>query len=151
MSPAASQPRWTYRAARSCILLSFLSCISDSNGSNTGLCLMRCFPRWSSGRYLSLILTTSRRPVSLPPKAPRFLSFPQRYTTHAIPQSGGFIQEHNRKDAHTFGTFSADSSTIFALSTAPGRAAIAIVRISGPACLDVSTTKFEAGTAVNLF
>lgn len=27
--------------------------------------------------------------------------------------------------------------TIFALSTAPGRAAIAIVRISGPACLSV--------------
>lgn len=28
-------------------------------------------------------------------------------------------------------------STIYALSTAPGRAAIAIVRISGPACLEV--------------
>lgn len=29
------------------------------------------------------------------------------------------------------------SDTIYALSTAPGRAAIAIVRVSGPACLDV--------------
>ncbi|KAF2478729.1 small GTP-binding protein [Neohortaea acidophila] len=30
-----------------------------------------------------------------------------------------------------------DDSTIYALSTAPGRAAIAIVRVSGPACLDI--------------
>ena len=30
-----------------------------------------------------------------------------------------------------------DDWTIFALSTAPGRAAIAIIRISGPACLAV--------------
>ncbi|KAK7892272.1 mitochondrial splicing system protein [Exophiala xenobiotica] len=30
------------------------------------------------------------------------------------------------------------SETIYALSTAPGRAAIAVVRISGPACLDIS-------------
>lgn len=28
-------------------------------------------------------------------------------------------------------------STIYALSTAPGRAAIAVVRISGPACVSV--------------
>lgn len=28
-------------------------------------------------------------------------------------------------------------STIYALSTAPGRAGIAIIRISGPSCLDV--------------
>lgn len=34
-------------------------------------------------------------------------------------------------------TASAEPATIYALSTAPGRAAIAIVRISGPACLDV--------------
>ncbi|KIV80043.1 tRNA modification GTPase TrmE [Exophiala sideris] len=33
------------------------------------------------------------------------------------------------------GTHSSD--TIYALSTAPGRAAIAVVRISGPACLDI--------------
>lgn len=31
----------------------------------------------------------------------------------------------------------AAESTIFALSTAPGRAAIALIRVSGPACLDV--------------
>ena len=30
-----------------------------------------------------------------------------------------------------------DDWTVFALSTAPGRAAIAIIRISGPACLGV--------------
>lgn len=31
-------------------------------------------------------------------------------------------------------------STIYALSTAPGRAAIAIIRISGPACLQVTSS-----------
>lgn len=31
-------------------------------------------------------------------------------------------------------------STIYALSTAPGRAAIAIIRISGPACLQVASS-----------
>ncbi|KAI5809121.1 GTP-binding protein TrmE N-terminus-domain-containing protein [Peziza echinospora] len=30
-----------------------------------------------------------------------------------------------------------DDTTIFALSTAPGRSAIAVVRISGPACMDI--------------
>lgn len=30
-------------------------------------------------------------------------------------------------------------STIFALSTPPGKSAIAVVRVSGPACLDVCT------------
>lgn len=30
-------------------------------------------------------------------------------------------------------------STIYALSTAPGRAAIAIIRVSGPACIEVRT------------
>ena len=34
-------------------------------------------------------------------------------------------------------TAPADDDTIYALATAPGRAAIAIVRISGPACLEV--------------
>ena len=33
-----------------------------------------------------------------------------------------------------------DLSTIFALASAPGRAAIAIIRISGPGCLEVGTT-----------
>lgn len=36
------------------------------------------------------------------------------------------------------GTFVGDD-TIYALSTAPGRAGIAVVRISGPSCLQVST------------
>ncbi len=34
---------------------------------------------------------------------------------------------------------SATDSTIYALSTAAGRAAIAIIRVSGPACIDVWT------------
>jgi tRNA modification GTPase len=37
-------------------------------------------------------------------------------------------------------------STIYALSTAPGRAAIAVVRISGPACASVCLV-FQARSA----
>jgi len=35
-------------------------------------------------------------------------------------------------------SFSDEDSTIFALSTASGKAAIAVIRISGPACIQVS-------------
>lgn len=38
-----------------------------------------------------------------------------------------------------FQTLSSSSSNIYALSTAPGRAAIAVVRISGHDCLKVTT------------
>ena len=41
---------------------------------------------------------------------------------------------------HRWLTTHNDSSTIYALASAPGRAAIAIIRISGPACLEVGTT-----------
>lgn len=49
---------------------------------------------------------------------------------------------HNRQQkqlSHYYSSlaFNGDS-TIYALSTAPGRAAIGIIRISGPACLQVS-------------
>jgi hypothetical protein len=35
---------------------------------------------------------------------------------------------------------SQSSTTIYALSTPPGKSAVAVVRISGPACLDVPTS-----------
>ncbi|KAL4776186.1 hypothetical protein BDW60DRAFT_107879 [Aspergillus nidulans var. acristatus] len=35
-------------------------------------------------------------------------------------------------------------STIYALSTAPGRAAIAVVRVSGPACVSVGELHFPS-------
>lgn len=38
-----------------------------------------------------------------------------------------------------------DDSTIYALSTAPGKAAIAVVRISGPSCVEVSYVKQISG------
>jgi hypothetical protein len=37
-------------------------------------------------------------------------------------------------------SFSKSEDTIYALSTAAGRAAIAVIRISGPSCVDVSST-----------
>ena len=42
-----------------------------------------------------------------------------------------------RLGARGISTLNGDQSTIFALSTAPGRAAIAVIRVSGPQCLEV--------------
>jgi tRNA modification GTPase len=50
---------------------------------------------------------------------------------HSTRSSGGNIDNVGRKLLSLF------DDTIYALSTAPGRAGIAVIRISGPACLDV--------------
>lgn len=55
-------------------------------------------------------------------------NFPNRFSKHFE------IQLHR-----SFASLHEYASTIYALSTAPGRAAIAIIRISGTACLDVRT------------
>ncbi|KAL4899720.1 hypothetical protein BDW74DRAFT_108748 [Aspergillus multicolor] len=50
--------------------------------------------------------------------------------------------------------FQDSDSTIYALSTAPGRAAIAVVRVSGPACIAVSQTAIFTkgiGVTTNIF
>ena len=44
---------------------------------------------------------------------------------------------HSTQTRRTLSLVRSDEPTIYALSTAPGRAAIAIIRISGPACLTV--------------
>lgn len=44
---------------------------------------------------------------------------------------------HRKGVGRTLSLINNDESTIYALSTAPGRAAIAIIRISGPACMIV--------------
>ena len=50
----------------------------------------------------------------------------------------GLLQHwHPREIIRAFSFTTQDKHTIYALSTAPGRAAIAIIRISGPACLTV--------------
>lgn len=52
------------------------------------------------------------------------------------PRPTGRLPKFERaRRQHAFSTQS--QHTIYALSTAPGRAAIAVIRISGPACLDV--------------
>ena len=51
--------------------------------------------------------------------------------------STGRGQWSNKLHRETRSTFSQDDSTIYALSTAPGRAAIAVIRISGPSCVEV--------------
>lgn len=46
-------------------------------------------------------------------------------------------QRHLTEARRTLSLIKNDEATIYALSTAPGRAAIAIIRISGPACMTV--------------
>ena len=49
------------------------------------------------------------------------------------------IIQRNFSSASAIDYSSFNDETIYAVSTAPGRAGIAIVRISGPSCLEVST------------
>jgi hypothetical protein len=49
------------------------------------------------------------------------------------------IIQRNISSASAIDYSSFNDETIYAVSTAPGRAGIAIVRISGPSCLEVST------------
>jgi tRNA modification GTPase len=51
----------------------------------------------------------------------------------------GILSEHTKQTRYYSGTTHRinGDSTIYALSTAPGRGAIAIIRISGPACLSI--------------
>jgi len=51
---------------------------------------------------------------------------------HLIPTA-----RHLSRSSNSPSLIKTNEQTIYALSTAPGRAAIAIIRISGPACLDV--------------
>ena len=50
---------------------------------------------------------------------------------------GTFQPWHRKEVRRTLSLINNDEPTIYALSTAPGRAAIAIIRISGPACMSV--------------
>lgn len=75
---------------------------------------------------------------------PTSRSWPSAVTVHTrrhghFPESACRIPGHARAFSSTRPTrFMLDGeSTIYALSTAPGRAAIAVVRISGPGCVSV--------------
>lgn len=55
-------------------------------------------------------------------------------------------QRAHHSNAFVKTSVNAGETTIYALSTAPGRAAIAVIRISGPACVEVSLTQTLFGT-----
>ena len=61
----------------------------------------------------------------------------------ALQKLWGHNSLHLYLKASQYSTYNNDSATIFALSTAPGRAAIAIVRLSGSACLEVSMVLYQ--------
>lgn len=55
----------------------------------------------------------------------------------ATPKHHAHYQRSTKGGRRSFTSTSGGEPTIYALSTAPGRAAIAIIRVSGPACLTV--------------
>ena len=94
---------------------------------------------------LSLQKITSRIRPSLRLPSPQLVRYVNR--RHVSTR----LSEHNGASHRASGTRAAkagigkryltlgndDDWTIYALSTAPGRSAIAIIRLSGPACLEV--------------
>ena len=57
----------------------------------------------------------------------------------AIPsRPRGAVRASQVRHYHFDGTHNTDEPTIYALSTATGKAAIAVVRVSGPACRQVA-------------
>jgi hypothetical protein len=86
-----------------------------------------------------------------------------RYSRIAAPSHGialDLVRPAQRRSPSSCRHFSASSSfrfsleadsTIYALSTAPGRAAIAVVRVSGSACVQVgqSSQLFQSATDTN--
>ncbi len=93
---------------------------------------MQCRPglRGSSARKL-----LTRAFVRLRPSAPLIVSH-RGCLTRRQPHSSSATQ-YDFKGWRSSPTDHSTSDTIYALSTAPGRAAIAVIRISGPACLDI--------------
>ena len=73
-----------------------------------------------------------RRSLWLSPSSPRFPRLKTRPGAAGLPAQSAHLPRRWFNTA-----FGEQSSTIYALSTAAGRAAIAIVRISGPACIQI--------------
>ena len=67
-------------------------------------------------------------------RSPGRLTPQQSAKYHILPSSPYKLSPLGKRSYSTLESYGA---TIYALSTAPGRAAIAIIRVSGPACLDV--------------
>ncbi|KAF2771594.1 P-loop containing nucleoside triphosphate hydrolase protein [Teratosphaeria nubilosa] len=82
-------------------------------------------------RQVSGRLWANARPYAIP-RLPQGSGVNRRLTSVLPPP-----QEDRRAQVRAASTWSSHEPTIYALSTAPGRAAIAVIRISGPACLDI--------------
>ncbi|EKG21081.1 GTP-binding protein TrmE [Macrophomina phaseolina MS6] len=83
---------------------------------------------------------SSRRLVCLVPTRPLAPSSPWvELSSRAIApwHPAHIFQPKSARFPHSDAAASADEPSIYALSTAPGRAAVAIIRISGPACTDI--------------
>ena len=90
-----------------------------------------CERRFVAG-FASLIFSTALRPQVFLFK-PHRISSPSKSLCCPALIPDGAIQPTRRY----YSVLNSHISTIYALSTAPGRAAIAIIRVSGPACLAV--------------
>ena len=79
-------------------------------------------------RYSTIVRSTARKIL----RAERDGSYGSK-----LPAFSYYTSLRLKLGSRGFQNLSSNSSNIYALSTAPGRAAIAIVRISGPDCLKV--------------
>ena len=91
-------------------------------------------------RLLQVPLTCSRKILS---KARAQIPGVQAYPSSSLALTGvrrkykTLQQKRQTKHRSTCSLVTSNESTIYALSTAPGRAAIAIIRVSGPACMNI--------------
>lgn len=97
-----------------------------------GTGLARCIPPWSAEQV-------QRQPY----RALRLQYLPGGYPEYGQCQRRG-LSSTLPHHCSPLSDDEAPGSTIFALSTAPGRAAIAVIRISGPACLSVSHDRCQS-------
>ncbi|KAH8689670.1 GTP-binding protein TrmE N-terminus-domain-containing protein [Talaromyces proteolyticus] len=100
---------------------------------------MRRFLFPSQRRGLSLARNSYYGSISITQITPQHLSLPKHQI--AKPETHSSLRRFHSSSRSSLSAspphFFNGDSTIYALSTAPGRAAIAVIRISGPACLQI--------------
>jgi hypothetical protein len=102
----------------------------------------------SQTRYASIASSTPRHGLWLQPSSLFNGALIPRASLNSQPcqSSREFHHSSRLNGLNGLGIRHRHDSTIFALSTAPGRAAIAIIRLSGPACLEVCSKLPQTST-----
>ena len=127
------------RSRRSCDCLIWINLKGTYNGIHSGFEYLHSMLRNASQKatlYRPHSFLRTLRTVALSEKYPSLRCFAScsRHILQSFPRKHS--QRHRFSSRHSLVL---KDDNIYALSTAPGRAGIAIVRISGPSCLAVSS------------